>query len=147
MWSTLLTLSLTLSAAFSLVACSQGEDAKKASKSGKSYALSITPPPAGKVGQSFAASVALKPLGEYKINMEYPLRLTVKGPKTVTPREVVMRAKDAKKMTKAEVLLVPKAKITVAGEHAFEAEFRFSVCTEKHCELKTEKLTWKVKVQ
>lgn len=132
-----------------VTACSKGDgdSAKKIQKGGKAYALSVAPPPAGKVGQPLAASVALKPLGEYKVNMEYPLRLTVNGPEAATPRKVVMRAKDAKKMTTAQVVLTPQTKVAKAGEHAFEAEFRFSVCTEKHCELKTEKLAWKVKVE
>lgn len=141
-----LTTALVLFAA----ACSKGDDkagSKKISKGGKAYALSIQPPSTGKVGQSVTASVSLKPLGEYKINMEYPLRLTVNGPEAATPRRVVLRAKQAKKMTKAGVLLLPQTKLAKAGEHAFEAEFRFSVCTEKHCELKTEKLAWKAKIE
>jgi len=40
-----------------------------------------------------------------------------------------------------------RAKLSKAGDHAFKAELRFSVCTKKHCELKREQLSWVAKAQ
>lgn len=117
-----------------------GAAAKKGAE--PSYELTVKPPPQKAVGAKVAAEVKLVPKGPYKVNMEYPLRLEVEGPKSSKPGKLVMGSKDAAEMSKKKVLLEPTFELTSAGEHRFRAELRFSVCTKKQCELKTEKLTW-----
>ena len=106
-----------------------------------------TPAPDGRIAwtpqQAGSSTFEVQAL-DRSLNASDPLRLTVKAPKG---EAVVMRQKDAKKMTKSEVLLLPAAKLEAAGEHKYTAEFRFSVCTEKHCELKRKELTWVAKAQ
>lgn len=114
---------------------------------GKSYALVVKAAKPVKAGEEATTTVTLTPLGEYKINMEYPLRLTVEGSADSTPKKLVLGAKQAQKMTEKGVVLLPKAKLGKAGDHTFKAEFRFSVCTKKHCELMREQLSWVAKAQ
>ena len=99
----------------------------------------------GKVGQELAAEVKVLPVGEYKINLEYPHKLKVSGPAAATPKEAALAAKDAK-VSKAALLFKPAFKLSSAGEHAFKGKLRFSVCTEKQCEIKAEKVQWVFKV-
>ena len=112
-----------------------------------SFALELTPPKGAKAGEAFSTAVTLKPRGEYKVNMQYPFRLTVEGPAEADPKTSVLRKKDAKSFTEKGIEVHHKAKMPKAGEHRFSCEVKFSVCTKKHCELKTEKLTWVAKVQ
>jgi hypothetical protein len=101
--------------------------------------------PAGKVGQELSAEVKVVPRGEYKINLEYPHKLKVSGPAAASPKETALAAKDAK-ISKAELSFKPTFKLTSAGEHTFTGKLRFSVCTEKQCEIKAEKVKWVFKV-
>jgi hypothetical protein len=124
--------------------------AKKLAGPGKitdSYALEFKLPKDGKANATLTTAVTLEPRGEYKINMQYPFRLTVEGPADATPAKVVLQKKDAKKFGEKGVEVHHATKLPKAGEHRFSAEVKFSVCTKKHCELKTEKLTWVAKVQ
>lgn len=114
---------------------------------GKSYSLVVKAAKPVKVGEEATTSITLTPLGEYKVNMEYPLRLTVEGSADSTPQKVVLGAKQAQTMNEKGVVLLPKAKLGKVGDHAFKAELRFSVCTKKHCELKREQLSWVAKAQ
>jgi hypothetical protein len=124
-----------------------GGKASSAGKEGASYKLMVKAPEPGKVGATVKASVTLEPRGAYKVNMEYPLKLTVSPPESAKVAKSVMQKKDATKMTEKGVVLHPSATLTKAGEHKFSAEFRFSVCTKAQCELKKETLTWVAKAQ
>ncbi|PID38575.1 MAG: hypothetical protein CSB49_04875 [Proteobacteria bacterium] len=111
------------------------------------YALAFKVPKDGKANATLTTAMTLAPRGEYKINMAYPFRLTVEGPADAAPAKVVLRKKDAKTFSEKGVEVHHTTKLVKAGEHRFSAEVKFSVCTQKHCELKTEQLTWVAKVQ
>lgn len=70
-------------------ATGSGGKASKAAGSktveGKSFSLVVKPAKPVKVGEEAATTITLTPLGEYKVNMEYPLRLTVEGDAASTP--------------------------------------------------------------
>jgi len=113
---------------------------------GEPFSLSIQPPAAGPVGGAFQAEVKVVPRGGYKVNLEYPTRLQVKGPAGVSPGEATLGAKQAATLTAAEILFRPAFKIDAPGDHAFEGSLRFSVCTDKQCEIKNEKVKWVARV-
>lgn len=128
----------------------KAKPAKKLAGPGKitdSYALEFKPPKDGKANETLTTAVTLEPRGEYKINMQYPFRLTIEGPADAAPAKSVLQKKDAKKFSEKGVEVHHATKVAKAGEHKFSAEVKFSVCTKKHCELKTEKLSWVAKVQ
>ena len=114
---------------------------------GESFALSVKAPEEGKVGQELVASVQVVPKGPYKVNMEYPTKLEVKGPATAEPTQESLAKKQAVRHTTSEILFKPAFKLKEAGDYAFEGELRFSVCTKKQCEIKREKVKWVAKVK
>jgi hypothetical protein len=99
------------------------------------------------VGEPLVATIRLEPRGPYKVNLEYPTKLTVSGPPAATPRRLELRAKDAARLDKGAGVFKPAVKLAEGGKHPFAATFKFSVCTEELCELKTEKLTWTASAQ
>jgi hypothetical protein len=94
------------------------------------------------VGQVLSATITLEPRAPYKVNLEYPIKLTVSGPAAAAPRRLQLGKKDATRLDKAAGVFRPAAKLMERGEHEFSAVFKFSVCTEELCELLNEKLTW-----
>ena len=134
---------------FALAGCNEARARADADPQGEkatgAYKLTVVPPSAGKVGQSLAATVKLQPKAPYKVNMEYPIKLTVNGTAGASPDKKVLRAKDAKKLDKKVAHFAPGTKCAKAGEHKISATFKLSVCTDKQCELKTEKISWVVK--
>jgi len=113
----------------------------------KRYRIGVIAPKGVPKGGTAIAAVSLKALEPYKVNLEYPLKLTVTGPSDVEPQTEVMGKKDAALFNKREVVLKPSCTVSNSGEHTFKAELRFSVCTAELCELKTEKLTWVARVE
>jgi hypothetical protein len=126
-----------------LVGCQQ----QTASAEAKPYAIAVKGPAAGKVGAALAATIQVTPKGEYKMNLEFPTKLKVSGPAAASPQQLELTAKQATKLTKAELLLKPTFKVSAAGSHTFKGTLRFSVCTEKQCEIKTEPVSWTVAVK
>jgi hypothetical protein len=133
---------LLLGVAATLLGCAQ----QTASAEAKPYALTVKGPSAGKVGAALAATIQVTPKGEYKMNLEFPTKLRVSGPAAASPQQLELTAKQATKLTKAELLLRPAFKVSAAGSHTFKGTLRFSVCTEKQCEIKTEPVSWTVAV-
>jgi hypothetical protein len=111
---------------------------------GEPYDVTVTPAE-GKVEEPVAATVKVVPKGEYKVNLEYPHKLKVAGPEAATPREITLTKKQAK-LSKAELRFQPSFKLSSAGSHSFKGTLRFSVCTEKQCEIKAEKIQWITKI-
>lgn len=139
-----LTLVLLLSGV-GLAACNKGDGQKAGADktfTGKPYALAVESPPSGKIGMQLAASVRVVPRGPYKINLEYPHKLVWTGPQSAMPKAATMSSKQAAKLKKSELLFKPAFKVGSTGDHPFTGTLRFSVCTEKQCEIKSEKVRW-----
>lgn len=118
-----------------------------AAASGASFTVVVTPPSPGKVNTPVVAAVKLEPKNGYKINLEYPTKLTVQAPGGAVPASQVLAQKDAKRFAAAEAVFAPQTTFSAAGEHRVAATFKFSVCTDKVCEMKTEKLSWTASVK
>jgi hypothetical protein len=126
-----------------LVGC---DTASSAAGDVKPYALTVKGPASGKLNAPLVATIRVLPKGGYKMNLEFPTKLKVAGPASATPPQLELTAKQAAKLTKAELLLKPTFKVNAPGVHAFAGTLRFSVCTEKLCELKSEAVKWTVSV-
>ena len=129
-----------------LVACNKGQagGAGGTTKQEETYTLTVVPPGAGAGGAELAARVRVVPRGGYKVNLEYPTKLSLKGSAGAAPAAPVITAKQAARMTKSELLMTPAVKASQAGTHAVTAELKFSVCTDQVCEFKSVPLSWSV---
>ena len=110
------------------------------------YTLTVTPPAPGKVGTPLVAAVKVTPAEGYKVNLEYPTKLEITSPKGGNPDKVVLKAKQAAELTEKVLLLKPSFKMPRTGDHIFKGKLKFSVCTEKLCEIKKKKVQWVAKV-
>jgi len=119
-----------------------GEDAAD-----DSYAVTVTPPPAGRVGEPMSAKIRVEPQGEYKMNLEYPAKLQVQGPMGAAPMRQVINRGDAQTLTEQELIMAPAAAMGRGGEHKFSGKLSFSVCTDAVCEVKNKQVSWTVSVQ
>jgi hypothetical protein len=120
----------------------EGTEGKEAPPKGKPYTLTVEKPAPGRAGEAMTATVKVVPGGGYKMNLEFPTKLTVNGPPEADPKTRTLTAKDAAKLTHAELLLRPAFTVPKAGSYKFEGQLNFSVCTEQLCEIKTEAVTW-----
>jgi hypothetical protein len=84
----------------------------------------------GKLG-SFA--VTLKPRGEYHVNMDYPMTISVQSSEGVEfPKEKLGKPEAAQfgeQLARFDVPFTPKS----AGAHKIEAHVKFAVCTPENC--------------
>ena len=109
---------------------------------GENHTVSTTPPGVVKAGQEAVALVQVVPKNGYKINKEYPTRLTVSGPAASSPAKLELRAKQAARLTEAELSFRPASKLTAAGRHPFTGTIKFSVCTDEICTFHEESVKW-----
>ncbi len=106
--------------------------AGKASYDEEGFQLSLEATGPFTVGKPAEARVVLHAKGGFKVNDQYPFKLTlVEQPGLEFPAKVVTR--DAmtieKKQGVMKVAFSPKS----AGDHALSGRFSFSVCTEERC--------------
>lgn len=84
----------------------------------------------GKLG-SFA--VSLKPRGEYHINQDYPMSVSVSPSAAVDFPKAELEKPEAaqfdEQVARFDVPFTPKS----AGSHTIEAKVRFAVCTPENC--------------
>lgn len=120
----------------------KGESGASGGAAAKSYSLKVNAPSSGKVNKPIPTVIRVTPHGEYHINLEFPLKLKVNSGEGVKPKEIVMSAKHAAKLTPGELLLKPEFTAEAAGKYVFKGTLRFSVCTSKLCEIKTETIQW-----
>lgn len=128
-----------------LAACTERDatpPGTSAGSAGASYAIQVKGPPRVAPGAPSIAEVSVTPKGEYKMNLDFPMKLSIKAPAGAAPRALEMKAKDAAKFTEAVLLLRPQLKLQAAGKHQVQGALRFSVCTKKQCEVKTEQVKW-----
>lgn len=108
----------------------------------QSYALDISAPSPVARGKVVVAQVTVRPRGPYKINLEYPLKMTVSAPTGATMSKSSFAVADAREFTKQRIRIEPSFSLSDPGEHRFDGQIRFSVCTEALCELKRAKVSW-----
>ena len=121
---------------------------KSLSKAGdkKNYAVRVSEPPSVAAGEVAAARVTLLAKAPYKVNVEYPTKLALSAPSACAIVKPALEAKDAATLDKKRAIFNAGVSCKHAGQFPVSATFKFSVCTEKQCELKTESLRWKVAV-
>jgi hypothetical protein len=112
--------------------------------------LAIQVPGDAKAGQETIATVVVTPGPKYKINFEYPTKLTLQSPTGVTLAKAEFKAGghdkekgDAEafeeKQLKFAVKLVPSS-----GNHTISGSFKFAVCDKDQCLAKKETIAIQV---
>ena len=104
--------------------------------------IEVRAPDKAPVGQESKAEVIVTPRNGYKINVEYPAKLLLKG--------IPAGTKVAERITKRQMSVSDK-RLTVPvaftpegpGEKSFSGELRFSVCDKQSCQMPRETISWK----
>ncbi len=132
------------------VSCKGSEGGKGgagATKKGDNYTLTVTPPDPGKKGQPVSAVVQVLPQNGYKINLEYPTKLTVTAPTGAAPAALELRAKQATALLEHELKFRPTFTVSEAGKLSFSGKLKFSVCTDQLCHFHDEAIAWDTRVE
>jgi hypothetical protein len=152
---------LALVLAFAVSACSSAKEARAeapppaaapraaagARAEGQGFIVEVTPPATAAVGTAAKARVVLKPTSGYKVNKEFPTKLTVTAPAGVEVAKATQAGADAAKLAEDECVFEVAFTPKEAGDKKFEAAFKFAVCTTETCDPKSEKLAWTVPVK
>jgi hypothetical protein len=114
---------------------------------GQGFVVEVKPPATAAVGAQAKARVVLKPTGGYKVNKEFPTKLTVTPPTGVEVAKAVQMGPEAAKLEEDECVFEVAFTPKEGGDKKFEAAFKFAVCTAETCDPKSEKLAWTVPVK
>ncbi len=88
------------------------------------------------------ATLSIHPKAGYKVNQDYPTRVTVTATEGVTLASQKLSKKDAKTFTEKVATFFVGYQATASGE--VTAKVKFSVCNPKRCDLCSEELRWQV---
>lgn len=93
------------------------------------------------------ATVEIVPKPGWKMNKEFPTKLTVTVPTGVAMPKSEQTKADAASFADKAAHWSFDFTTNAAGEQAFKCSMKFAVCTESTCDPKKEEITWKVAVQ
>lgn len=144
MWREVTTLVILVLA---VAGCKGGEGAGGTTKKGDNYTLTVTPPAPGKKGQPVSAMVQVLPQNGYKINLEYPTKLTATAPAGAAPGTLKLSAKQATALLEHELKFRPTFTVSKAGTLSFSGKLKFSVCTDQLCHFHDEAIAWDTRVE
>ena len=90
-------------------------------------------------------TVRVLPLGDYKMNLEYPASLNLDG--SAAPAGLAGKQKQPSELTEARLnFVLPLEKGAASMKDAsIKATIDFSVCNAQACEMIEKEITWKVK--
>ena len=111
------------------------------------YTVSLAAPGAVTAGGEGAATVKVVPKGVWKLNDEFPTKLTVTAPAGVSVKKAEQKVKDAVSFGEKEGRWSVEFTAQSAGDKAFKGVVKFAVCTPESCIPKKEELAWNVKVE
>lgn len=111
------------------------------------YSVRVELPDAAAKGAASAVALHVSPKPGWKLNLEFPTKLTVAPPAGVEVDKPTQKVADA--ATFAEQGAVFQIGFTAAdpGSKQFTADFKFAVCTESTCDPKKQELAWAVDVK
>ena len=113
-----------------------------------SYRLELSPPGAVKAGEGAEVTLSLAALGEYHVNQDYPLAISVtagEGSALKPTKASFDKAAAAEFGEKAATFKLPFE--APSGTHQLVADVDFAVCTESTCVPEQQKLAVAVTVK
>lgn len=105
-----------------------------------SFSVALEVPADVASGAEAIASVKVLPGAGYKVNEEYPTKLTLQPTEGVTTAKAVLLKGDAAKFDKHELAFNVKLTPAKAGTYTINGTLAFAVCTDATCDPKTEKI-------
>jgi len=113
--------------------------------------LSIEVPPDAKAGTETIAKVIVTPGPKFKINFEYPTKLSLQTAANVTIPKAEYKAGgpsavkgDAEKFEEKQLAFAVKLTPTASGSHTINGSFKFAVCDKDQCLAKRETIAIQV---
>ncbi|MBK8169091.1 MAG: hypothetical protein IPK60_01950 [Sandaracinaceae bacterium] len=97
------------------------------------FELRATPEAGYRAGQAGTFAIALTPSGNYHVNQEYPIRVTLRAPSGVTLQKAELVRADAAEFGERLARFSVPFTATAAGTPRVEAEVDFAVCTPENC--------------
>lgn len=110
------------------------------------YKLAVSAKPA-RVSTQSTASISVEPTDGFKMNLEYPTKVTLKAPEGVTLEKDRLTAKDAAKLDKTGAVFNIGFTASERGKKTVTGEIKFAVCTEDECVPKSEAISFVVDAQ
>lgn len=103
-----------------------------------SYDLALVQPAEGAAGAAMVASVKVTPGKGYKVNEDYPTKLTLEATDGVASTKQTLGKSDAAAFDKHQLVFDVKLTPARAGEFTVRGKLSFAVCTDATCDPKTE---------
>jgi hypothetical protein len=83
----------------------------------------------------------------FKVNVEYPWRLTLESDAPVTLPQLDFRAADAAQLTEEAAVFSVPVTPSAAGVHEVDGRLRFSVCNDVRCDVLQADVSWAVSAE
>lgn len=110
------------------------------------FNLSVNAPKTARASTRTTATVKVSPSEGYKMNLEYPTKLSVTAPEGVKLEKAKLTKADGRVDTKAVEFDVAFTAET-RGKKSFTGELKFAVCTENDCIPQTQAVSFEIEVQ
>jgi hypothetical protein len=101
-----------------------------------SFKVAVEVPAGVAAGAEAVAKVTVTPGEGYKVNEEYPSRLTLEAPTGVTLAKLVLEKEDAQALDKHQLAFAVKLTPGQAGSYKINGSLKFAVCTTSTCDPK-----------
>ncbi len=112
-----------------------------------SFQFEAQQPAPGKAGTEAVARFVISPGTGYKMNKEYPTKLTLEPPAGVTVAKTVLELGDAESFSDKGLTFAVKLTAAQPGEFTIPATVKFAVCTDATCDPKKKKVALVMKAE
>lgn len=102
------------------------------------YDVALVQPAEGAAGSVMVANVKVTPGKGYKVNEDYPTKLTLEATDGVTAAKQSLGKADAAAFDKHQLVFAVKLTPARAGEFTVRGKLSFAVCTDATCDPKSE---------
>jgi len=112
-----------------------------------SFRFMASAPPEVTAGGESVAQVMVHPGPGYKMNKEYPTKLTLEPPAGISLAKAVLEPGDAQTFTDKELTFAVKFTPAGPGDYTIGGVLKFAVCTDSTCDPKKQRVALVVKAQ
>lgn len=105
-----------------------------------SFHLTAEQPAPTTAGGETVARLVVHPGEGYKMNKEFPTKLTLEPPAGVSLAKSVLEPADAERFSEEELTFAVKMTAPAAGEYTIPGTIKFAVCTETTCDPKKQQV-------
>lgn len=105
-----------------------------------SFQITAEQPSPTAAGGEAVGRFRVHPGSGYKMNKEFPTKLTLEPPAGVTLAKAVFEIGDAEQFSEKELAFAIKMSAPAAGEYTIPGTLKFAVCTDTTCDPKKQKV-------